>query len=204
MSTKKGDAKVLTVGAMRKLLDNFYQEKVSKLEVIVEENKALKEQMAKLEDAVEDLSCYTRRNNLIVYGVPAQVEERAGDFAVKLSNLVGIRVSQLEIDMAHRLPSRNKEMPQQFIIKYVSRFTKEEVLEQAKTIRPTDVYLGTWAAMAHKRSTTTNISRQKIWQSANQPRNFGQHIWSGHKMVKFGARGRNRGVRGSQSTTSTK
>lgn len=93
---------------MKKLLDDFYKERLTALDELVEDDKEIKTRVNKLEDAVDDLASYTRRNNLIVYGVPLQDEERAEDLAVKLSGIVGIKVQPHEIDMAHQLPTRNK------------------------------------------------------------------------------------------------
>lgn len=139
---KKKDNEVLTVGAMKQMLENFYKEKFQKLDELIESVRKATAELHQLADVVDDLAVYTRSNNVVVYGVPIQEDERAGDLAMKLSEIVGIKVRPFEIDIAHRLPTRKKDAIPPFIIRYVSRFTKIEVLEQARIMKPTADLMG--------------------------------------------------------------
>ena len=122
----------VTVSRMEEILNKFYDEKLSFLEDTLKENKELKSKIKVLESKLDDLSSYTRRNNIVVHGAPIQENEDPINLAVKVSDAVGVKLEEKDIDIAHRLPSRNNNFAPPFIIKLVNRFKKEEVMSNAK------------------------------------------------------------------------
>ncbi len=141
MSSVK-DKEVVTVSIMKKVLDEFYNNKLSYIEELVKENKQLKEKMERLEDRIEELETYSRRNNIVVYGIPNKEQENPLKLAVEICEKMGVKIEGKEIDAAHRIPSKKNSSSPPFILKFVSRFTKEELLKNVWEKKPKADILG--------------------------------------------------------------
>lgn len=114
-------------------LNEFYSKKFTFMENLVKENEVLKDRVKDLEKQVEDLSSYSRRNNVVVYGIPIQTDEKPLDLAVEICNVAEVKIMHREIDTAHRLPSRaSNGTPPPFIIKLMKCFIKEELIHKIK------------------------------------------------------------------------
>ncbi len=79
------DEDVITVGRMKKLLDQFFQEKFVCIPKLVEENKFMKEKIEMLEERLNQLNTYTRRNNIVVHNIPMQENESPIHLSVKVA-----------------------------------------------------------------------------------------------------------------------
>lgn len=135
----------VTVGTLTLTLEKFFVEKFSFLENIVEENKKMKEKVeelnlrvVELETHLDEQAAYSRRNNVVIHGIPIKENEKEMEVAKMIGELVGVSLKEEDIDAAHRLRStqKNKNAPP-FIIKLVSRFKRAELIKKAKEIKPT-------------------------------------------------------------------
>ncbi len=187
----------LTVAGTKKLLDEFYVEKFGIVEEIIKENETLEEKIERLEETVDELASYSRCNNVVIRdGVPIQKEESPGDLAIALCATVGVRLQPQEIDTARRMPTRNPNLREPFIIKPGSRLKKEEIIQMAKKKKRSDaaprstgnqkIYyndhltcknLVIWKqAKTLRGAHLLSIRNRKVWCRSEEPGSTGQVI----------------------------
>ena len=98
----------------------------------------IRDRVAELEVEVEEGQEYTRRNNLVVYGVPlSQYESDPIQVAIDIAARFDFQLTPDDIDAAHRLKSGKKEnqdkaSPPPFIMRLVHRHKKAELIRRAK------------------------------------------------------------------------
>jgi len=83
---------------------------------------------------VEDLENYSRRNNVIIHGIPIQENENPLDIAVTMSKVVGVDINYKDIDAAHRLPSLKNKVSPPFIMRLINRTVKSQIIINAKNL----------------------------------------------------------------------
>ncbi len=105
-----------------------------------------KTKVTKIEAKVEALENYSKRN-AVISGIIYQENENPIEVAIKAGELVDVSLEARDIDIAHRLRSRNDKILPPFVIKLVNRYKKIELITQARKIKPTVERLGGGAAM---------------------------------------------------------
>ena len=98
---------------------------------------------------VNELEQYTRRNSIRIWGLPETVErEDAYDSAnvvvSKLNEIMGVNLHRNDIDIAHRIGRKKKEMKSGrcIIVKFVSRMSKIKCLKARKEkLKGTHIYI---------------------------------------------------------------
>lgn len=90
--------------------------------------------ITKLEERIEAAERYSRRENLIVSGLPPpEPDEDPVGVATAVADRLGIKMLPTDVQACHRLPSKSDRKP--LIIKFVNRHTKEALLKRAKVAR---------------------------------------------------------------------
>ena len=116
--------------------------RVVKLEA---EREDLRKDNVELYHRAEESAQYSRANNLKVYGLPEDVEnkESASQTLEKVVALVndklGVPLKAVDIDIAHRLPSRSgkKTKTRSIIVRLIRRETKSEITKVRKKLKDT-------------------------------------------------------------------
>lgn len=117
-----------------------------------QENNNLKTKLQKLSDDQKrhqnECEQYSRRNNIRLVGIKDPDEHETAETTTKivtdfLKSKMGISVSSTDIDIAHRLPGREKDThkDRDIIVKFQSRITKEKILRNRKQLKGTGVYV---------------------------------------------------------------
>lgn len=82
----------------------------------------IKDEVVELKDTIkepgyrlEELEKYMRRNNVVVYGVPYQNNEKAFQRALDIITGVNVDITPYDIDAAHRLKTRSSTLSPPFI-----------------------------------------------------------------------------------------
>ncbi len=101
------DKDVVTVGALKSILNEMLDQKLAIVHEIREEVEKVKMQVKEQGYRIEDHEIYSRRNNLVFHGVPINVNENPLQVAMNLGRAIDVQNYQNDIDAAHRLPSRN-------------------------------------------------------------------------------------------------
>ena len=78
-------------------------------------------------DVLEDLQQYSRRNCLIVSGVPERRNEKTDDLIKNVATKVGVEVQDQDIDRSHRLGAPKPGRPRPIIVKF-TRYNKRSEL----------------------------------------------------------------------------
>lgn len=114
------------------------EERKNESKNLQEENTSLKEQLQELKNEFTDLQQYTRRNNVEIAGIPTTRDEDIYAVLKGLANYIGIAFKREEISVAHRLPVRRSNGPEDrgrvpsIIVSFISRTTKEAWRNAAK------------------------------------------------------------------------
>ncbi|XP_065224391.1 uncharacterized protein LOC135848416 [Planococcus citri] len=118
----------------------------SKCTQIANERDELKDRVQVLETdswnswiEIEGLQNYTRKDNVIVTGIPVSDQEDPYQIAIKAAELAGMKITAQDIVDCHRLPSRAKDSahPPSFIVKFVNRETKRRMIDGYRKTKPT-------------------------------------------------------------------
>jgi hypothetical protein len=100
------------------------------------ENEMLKRRVKQLENKCDSLEQYSKNYNLEIKNVPVKQGEETNDLVVSLAKRVGHNLDKNEIDVSHRLQSKNDFIPP-IIVKFVKKSTKESFMSAWKTYRST-------------------------------------------------------------------
>ena len=132
VATQANQANLITEESLMRIVGNLLDDRLASLNQLKEENTKLRKRVAELEDEVEGLQGYSRVNNVVAYGVPKETNEDPIQLAIDLGKTVNLNLKPEDIDIAHRLKSRRDDLPPPFIIKFVNRHKKIELLKRSK------------------------------------------------------------------------
>lgn len=137
---------------------------VSEVGEIREENVRLSREVSFLKDHVADLQQQTRKNNIIISGIPATNNENIFLILDTIARLLNVNYSRADISAAHRLPAPRGDAarPPNIVVCFVSRFVK-----------------GLWLQARRERRTLTAIELHPSFP--NQP------IWLNDHLTKENA-----------------
>ena len=80
------------------------------------ENAILRSQYEMLEDSIDEVNQYQRKNNIEIHGIPEQEGENLENLVVDLAKELGLKMETISIDIVHRLPRRYGTKP--IIVKF--------------------------------------------------------------------------------------
>lgn len=110
-----------------RLIEEYINE-TDKLRV---ENITLKKQVTTLENRIEDLENYSRRNCIEIQGIPEEKGENVTDVVKKVGEALGVKIADDMIDACHRVGGRTGEKrPRGIILKLVRRTDKDTIMRK--------------------------------------------------------------------------
>lgn len=135
MEDQFGKFKNIIINEMQARIEETLQKEISDVR---KENIVLKDRITTLEKRVELLEekqdrseQYSKRNNLIISGIPVQPNEDVQKIVMKIAQKCDVQVPEWDIVAAHRLQTRkNGDTP--IIIKFLRKKTKEELITSGK------------------------------------------------------------------------
>lgn len=95
---------------------------------------------AELKENVRALQQYTRKNSVIISGIPKPDKEDPAVTSVTFAKEVGFNLQISDIDACHRLPS--KVSPPPLLIKFISRITKTNFIIHCRNKKPRASIMG--------------------------------------------------------------
>lgn len=95
-------------------------------------NETLKKEVSLLTDKLNDAEQFSRLKNLEIQGVPEKKEENLKVVFEKITSFLGV---EAEIDFIHRVNSFNKSNPKNIVVGFVSRKTRDLILDAVKLKR---------------------------------------------------------------------
>ncbi len=85
---------------------------------VIEENEALKTEvkelknkLSQMQDEVDNLEKCSRKNNILIQGVPCSEEENVCNIVKSLGTSVGMQIHDYNLCAVHRLPAKNETTP---------------------------------------------------------------------------------------------
>ena len=121
----------------------------------------LKKQIITLEEKLDDLENYGRRNTMVISGkdVPrVTTDENSIDTAVEcIRNRLGVDITRNDIDVAHRLgrPQATSEDRRSIIVKFTRRVNKHKIYVACRLKKPTHIFFSD--SVSKSRSTIMHV-----------------------------------------------
>ena len=114
---------------------------------LTEKNKNLEKQTIQLQveletrsDVLEDLQQYSRRNCLLVSGVPERGRSEKTDELIKsVAAKAGVEVQDQDIDRSHRLGAPKPGRPRPIIVKFTRYNKRSELIKSRRKLKGTSI-----------------------------------------------------------------
>ena len=111
--------------------------------VKLEERMELKDhQMEELEQKIDDMEMYSRRNLFRINGIVEKENESTDELVVGVAKIIGVDLKIDEIDRSHRVGRREGERGEKFdrpiIVKFTSYRSKRKLMKDRKNLKDAD------------------------------------------------------------------
>lgn len=110
------------------------------------ENCELTKQVKETKDDLAELQQYSRRANLELKGVPKSTDKTEREIVTALATKVGVTLSTTDIDVAHWVPTKQKNVSN-IVIKFMSCAARDKLLGATKKVRLNTSDLGIAGSM---------------------------------------------------------
>lgn len=108
-------------------------EYTKKVDDLQSENVNLKRRIFELEDKIDDMEQYSRRNCLELQGIPEEDGESVLNIVKDVGRALEMDITDSMVDTCHRLgQKKNSKGPRGIIVKFVRRLDKEELLKKRR------------------------------------------------------------------------
>lgn len=105
------------------------------------ENQQLGRELSEAKREIVELKQYSRSMNVEVRGLPVVANEDLTQSVRTIATRLGIEISENDIDVVHRVQSRDKGKPN-VVVKFASRGVRDRLLSVAKKTRLNTTHLG--------------------------------------------------------------
>ena len=96
----------------------------------------LTQQLATVRAEANELDQYSRRNCLVISGVPERENEITDELVIDVAKTAGITVDKADIDRSHRIGKKKPGSNRQVIVKLTTFNKREQLYQQRKDLRP--------------------------------------------------------------------
>ena len=103
---------------MQTLLDTTKKENVALQREVTYARKKLKEardETDRLNEELDNLEQYTRKNSLEIHGIPEDAYESTEDVILKVGEVLGVNIQPQDIEISHKLKTRNRPIIAKFL-----------------------------------------------------------------------------------------
>ncbi|GFS06912.1 hypothetical protein ElyMa_002976000 [Elysia marginata] len=137
------DSNVQEMKAQNVQLQDQIKDLVSANTELKQENDELQKRLKTLEDKMDDVEARSRRNNILVHGLPPDNEQETWDDCEKvvrkmINNHLEIDDASIQIDRAHRLRSNNGTGA--IIVRITHYKDKENIMKKIRRNLKTQIY----------------------------------------------------------------
>lgn len=93
--------------------------------------------IVKLEQQIEELEMYGRRNGVRIHGIPESTDELTDNIVLKIAKDIGADIPKFAIGRSHRVGRPNSSYPRPIIVKFISHNFKTELLKHKRHLKST-------------------------------------------------------------------
>lgn len=163
------------VSTIVKALAILSQEKDKEIAKLQDQVSSLQKTVRKLEEQVDDVEQYERRDTIIISG-PALPSEQSQENSTSLvvnaiKQNLHINLNHSDINVAHRLGPKRQNKDRPVIVKLLNRSKKSEIMEACVTVKP-NLYVN--ESLTPKRRTIFNT----IWEIRKKNREVFQQRYT--------------------------
>lgn len=123
--------------ALQKKLDKAHNEIRKSAEKLIDQ----KYETDRLEDALDNLEQYTRKNSIEIHGIPDNLYSNAEEAVRKVAEAINVSIEPSDIEICHKL-KRDKGIPP-IIVKFTSHKTKSKLYRERtklKRVKVSDIF----------------------------------------------------------------
>lgn len=102
------------------------------LKMVKKELTVKNHEISSLKQEIVEMQQYSRNKNIEIHNVPEAENEDLKEVVPKIAQLLGIHLEKRDVDVAHRLPSRNQLKPKPIIVQFSSRTVRDQVIAKKK------------------------------------------------------------------------
>ena len=95
----------------------------------------LKQQLSTMRDEINEQDQYSRRNCLLISGLPERDNEETDDLVKDLGKAAGVNISDSDIDRSHRIGAKRNGSTRQLIVKLATFNKREQLYRNRKDLR---------------------------------------------------------------------
>lgn len=110
-------------------------------EALKAEKEGLKQTLANARKEITEFKQYSRKNNIEIKGIPQLKDESLTEVVQKIGDKVGVRVQPSDIDVVHRVPTKERGSTN-VIVRFVSRTARDNLVQAARKKRLTARQIG--------------------------------------------------------------
>ena len=119
---------------------------LSKHEDFRRDVRQLKTENVILQERLERLEQYTRKEQVKIFGLPCrEPEENTDKVIIDLAGKMGVQLQEDDISVSHRLPARGGKPPP-LIVKFVSRNTRAKLMTNKRKLKEAEGYSSVFLA----------------------------------------------------------
>ena len=89
-----------------------------------------------LESRANGIEQYTRKNNVIIAGIPLLKNENTGEIVKSCAKAVGVIITEKDIDACHRLSPRDANQSPNIVVRLTRRNLKQDLIRKWKQKQP--------------------------------------------------------------------
>ena len=137
----------------------------------------------RLENSLDTLEQYTRKNSLEIHGIPENLYPNTQDAVIKVAEALNVTIVPSEIEICHKL-KRNKG-PQPILVKFLSHQIKSKLYKERtklKNVKISDIYPSYSSPVESRIFIHENLTsyRKEVVAEANRRRRDGTllSIWT--------------------------
>ena len=168
------------VDFITKKFDKYEQERKEREEIInnlTENVSRLTQKVDDLSEAVEKQEQYSRRNCLLLHGIPEKKQENTDELCIKAINEhLDLDINDRDIDRTHRIgnPRNTDEKPRPIIIKLVRYNDRKKIFDSKKKLKGKKIAI----------TESLTVTRMKKLNEARERYNF-KNVWTSDGKILY-------------------
>lgn len=176
----------LEIIELKKSVD-FMSEKYDKLLLEVKDLRQFKEkhsnigvEIKTLENRINDMEQYSRIKNVEIKGVEEIRNENLKEIIVEISDKIGVKLENKDIDAIHRVNNKKDREPRDIIVQFKDRESKEKILANRRVkVKSKEVTNGTSDNMIYINEHLTQQNKLIFWEARQKCREYNyRYVWT--------------------------